>query len=126
MGQITNEDGKYMNLQAKSIVVPIQRQFDAKRILASSLTPGTNYNAVNVINKDNWIPNGVIASPYITDDDATFIITDCPEGLVYLDRMKFKMTRDQEFTTGNIRMKGEERYAIGVFNPRGIVGTLGA
>lgn len=72
------------------------------------------------------LPKGVLVSPYLTDDDAWFVLTDAPNGLMSFQRMEYKFSRDNDFDTENAKAKGMERYSAGFTDWRAVYGSAGA
>lgn len=100
--------------------------FEAQRILGSQFRTGTNYNDVNAIYEMKMIPEGYVTNQRLTDTDAFYLLTDCPDGLKYFERTPMKTKFEEQFDTGNFRYKATERYTFGWTDPRALVGTAGA
>lgn len=113
-----DERGLKIAARAKKLVVPTQLQFVAARILESPYRVGTSDNDINVINKMSTIPEGAVVSPYVTDPDSWYLITDIPDGLQYYDRVKMKMKDLPVSDSGNMRFRARERYSFGWGDPR--------
>lgn len=97
----------------------------ATRIAMSPMRPGTADNDINASRQMGLIDK-VVPLTDLTDADAWFIITDSPDGLKYMDRIKLSTKTEGDFPTGNLRFKGRERYKFGFSDPRGAAGTSGA
>ncbi len=61
----------------------------------------------------------------LTDPDAWFLITDCPDGLKHLRRRKVRRGSEGDFETGNMRYKASERYVFGWTDWRGAFASEG-
>lgn len=109
-----------------TLVIPPQLVFIAERLLKSSLRPDTANNDVNAINSSGLLPGGHHVMQRLTDPDAFFIKTDCPDGLKMFQRVAMKNGMEGDFETGNIRYKARERYSFGATDWRGIYGSPGA
>jgi hypothetical protein len=72
------------------------------------------------------IPNGYAVNHFLTDTDAWFLLTDCPDGMKHFVRSPMSTNMEGDFDTGNVRFKARERYSFGWSNPRGIYGSQGA
>ncbi len=112
-----------IRVMPKCLVVPTQVNFRARKILESSYVTGS------ADNDNNPIPGlfkDLVVSPYLTDTDAWFIITDVPNGMTWYNRRSAEITRDNEFDTENLKFKTTERFDSGWTDPRGAFGTAGA
>ena len=107
----------------KCLVVPTQFNFTARKILESANIVGSADNDKNPI---PGLFEDLIVSPYLTDSDAWFIITDCPNGLTFFNRRSAEITRDNEFDTENLKFKTTRRWSSGWTDPRGVFGTSGS
>ncbi len=126
IGQATDPRGKRIALQGTRLIIPTALQFEAQRILGSVLQNDTANNATNALRDMNAIRDGFTVNHYLTDTDAWFIKTDSPDGLKYYTRQEVEFGDDNAFTSGNSRMKADERYSVGWSDPRGIYGSSGA
>lgn len=120
--QATNSAGLEIKIKPKMLVIPPALRYEAARILESTLRPGTANNDINAM-------NGVVpftVNHYLTDSDAWFIKTDAPDGMKCFMRTDYTFTRDNEFDTDNLKMKGYERYSFGWTDWRGMYGSQGA
>lgn len=122
IGQAKNERGLNIALRAKKLIVPINLMFDAKRVLKSDLQSGTANNDINAL-------KGMIdftVNHYLTDTDAWFVKTDCPEGMRLFERRALSFQRDNDFDTANAKAKATMRFSVGWTDPLGMFGTPGA
>ncbi|KKN42613.1 hypothetical protein LCGC14_0711630 [marine sediment metagenome] len=126
IGKFTNDRGMKIAVRPMTLIVPVDQEFNAERILLTTLTPGSANNAINVIRARNKIPNGVKVNHYLTDTDAWFIKTNCPIGMTYQERRADKFAMDNDFDTENGKYKATARYAVGCSDERGIFGSPGA
>lgn len=120
-----NGRGLFIAIQPDSLVIPRQLWYEAHRILKSVLTPGTGNNAINAIKSTNAIPGGIKMNTYLTDSDAWFIRTNCPESLILFDRDPIMMEQDNDGDTKNIKYNAYERYVPKWADWRGIYGSSG-
>lgn len=125
IGGATDPRGKKISLQGIRLVVPVALQFEAQRILGSVLQNDTGNNATNSVKDLNSLRDGFTVNHYLTDTNAWFITTNSPDGLKYYSRQGVEFSEDNAFTSGNARMKAEERYSVGWSDPRSIYGTSG-
>lgn len=126
IGQATDPRGLRIAIQGTKLIIPIQEQFEAQRILGSVLQNDTANNATNALRDMNAIRDGFAVNHYLTDPNGWFIKTNAPDGLKYYTRQEVEFGEDNAFTSGNIRFKADERYSFGWTDPRGIYGTPGA
>lgn len=118
--------GIRIQLEAEKLVLPNALVFEATRVLSSVNQSGTANNDINAVRAMGLLPGGICDWSYLTDDDAWFVLTDAPEGLVSMQRRALALTQDNDFDTENARMKATERYVAGWGDPRGIFGSPGA
>jgi len=126
IGQATNSRGLKIAIRPRSLVVPVQLQFEAARILRSALQNDTANNAINALKAMGSFPDGVKVNNYLTDPDAFFIRTDAPDGLKLFEREEVDFSQDGDFDTDNLKYKAYERYSTGWSDWRGLYGSPGA
>jgi hypothetical protein len=115
-----------ISIQGQKLIVPTALQFDVERVLKSTLRVGTADNDINSIRSKGLLPQGYVVNHYLTDSDAWFIKTNCPEGMKLYNRVAAQFTQDNDFDTDNAKAKFYERYAFGWTDPRGLFGSPGA
>lgn len=124
IGQATDPRGLRIAIQGTKLIIPIQEQFEAQRILGSVLQNDTANNATNALRDMNAIRDGFAVNHYLTDTANWFIKTNAPDGMKYYTRQEVEFGEDNAFTSGNIRFKADERYSFGWTDPRGIYGSV--
>ena len=122
----TDDRGLNIALQGMKLIVPPQLVFVADRLLNSPGRVGTSDNDINAVNNMGMLPQGYVVNNYLTDTDAYFIKTDCPDGFKYFERSPMQTALEGDFDTGNMRYKARERYAFGFSDPRCVFGSPGA
>ncbi len=122
----TDERGIPVVVQPKCLAIHPRLQFDAMRILQSSLRSGTADNDANAMKDLGFFPSGVKKNHRFTDVDAWFIVTDCPDGFKHFVRKKIARKMEGDFETGNMRYRARERFSFGVTDWRGGFGVPGA
>jgi len=125
IGNAVDQKGLKISLRPKRLIIPIDSQFDATRILESQLRVDTANNDINALKAMGSIPT-VSVNHYLTDTNAFYITTDAPEGLKWYDREAVEFTNDGDFDTDNIKHKGYMRFSAGWSDPRGLFGSEGA
>lgn len=122
----TNDRGLKISLMPKCLIVPRQLWFEANRVMKSVLQNDTANNAVNALKATNAIPGGIKVNHYLTDQDAWFLRSNAPRGLIHYQREPISFTQDNDFDTANRKAKAYERYVVGWTDPRGLYGSPGA
>ena len=123
--KMRNARGLKISVQGRKLIVPVEEQFNAERIIKTNLRVGTDLNDVNAIKSMGLIANGVMVWDYLTDPDAWFLKTDAPEGLKCFMRRAIEFKQDNDFDTDNAKAKSTERYSMGWSDWRGIYGCPG-
>jgi hypothetical protein len=108
------------------LIIPKELQFTADRILNSPGRVGTSDNDINAMKNMGMMPEGYVVNHYLTDTDAFFIKTDCPNGFKMFNRSPIRTSMEADFDTGNVRYKARERYSFGWSDPRAVFGSPGA
>lgn len=126
ISKFTDERGLLIAARPRRIIVPTDLQFVITRLLETEFRTGTADNDISAIVNNGVIPEGYSINNYLTDVDAWFIITDCPDGLKMFQRVKLATSMDGDFDTGNVRYKARERFSFGVSDPLGVYGSPGA
>lgn len=126
IGQATNSRGLKISVQPRSLIVPVSLQFEAARILRSTLQSDTANNAINALRSLGMFPEGVKVNHYLTDPDAYFIRTNVDDGLKLFQREEIEFAQDSDFDTSNLKYKAYERYSVGWSDWRSLYGTPGA
>ena len=122
----TDERGLKVAVRGTKLIIPKELQFIAERVLNSNLRPGTADNDINANRSMGMLPEGAAVNHFLTDTDAWFIKTDCPNGFKMFNRAAIKTAMEGDFDTGNMRFKARERYSFGVSDWRCVAGTPGA
>jgi len=126
IGQATDPRDLQIALQGIRMIIPVSLQFEAQRILGSVLQNDTSNNATNAVRDMNALRDGFTVNHYLTDNDAWFIKTNSPDGMKYFTRQSVEFGQDNAFTSGNARMKADERYSFGYSDKRGMYASAGA
>ena len=123
IGKLVDDRGLKIAVRPKSLVIPVDLEPDANRILTSVLQSGTANNDINYLRQVGMFPEGIKVNHYLTDTNNWFIRTDVQEGLNYFEREGLKFTQDNDFDTENAKFKAYERYSFGWTDWRAIFGT---
>jgi len=122
----TDERGLLIAARPRKLVIPPAYMFVAKRLFGSELRPGGADNDLNAIRVMNVVPQGTSVNHFLTDTNAWFLLTDCPNGLKHFNRVGMSTNMEGDFETGNVRYKARERYSFGWSDPLGIFGSPGS
>ena len=126
IAQWTDERGLLIAAKPKKLIIPVQLQFVATRLLETELRVGTTDNDINALKNNGSIPGGYTVNNYLTDTNAWFLTTDVPNGMKHFIRSPLANSMDGDFDTGNVRYKSRERYSFGWSDPLGMWGSQGA
>jgi len=121
-----DERGMKIALQGVKMIIPVNLQFTAERLMKSAGRVGTADNDLNAIRNMGMVPQGYVVNNFLTDTDAFFLKTDAPNGLKMFTRSPIRTAMEGDFDTGNVRYKARERYSFGFSDWRGIFGSPGA
>lgn len=122
--QATDDRGLTISLMPKSLIVAPANFYNAHRILDTPYQVDTANNNINVLKANGVIPK-LVVNHYLTDSDAWFIRTDCPNGMLFFDREPIRFDQDNDFDTMNAKAAGYERYSCGWVDPRALYGSTG-
>ena len=110
----------------RMLLIPIESQFDAERILRSELRSATPDNDLNALRSKGMFPGGYEMSPHISDTDSFYVLTDSPDGLKYFERIAMQTSTEGDFDSGSMKFKARERYAFGFSDWRAVYASQGA
>ena len=123
---MTDDRGLKISLNGTKMIIPVNLQFTAERLMKSSQRVATADNDINAVKSMGMIPQGYVVNNFLTDTDAWFIKTDAPNGMKHFQRTPVSTKMEGDFDTGNVRYKARERYSFGWSDWRGIFGSPGA
>ena len=126
IAQMKDERGLKIALRGMKLILPVNLQFVAERLLNSAGRVGTADNDINAIRSLGMVPEGYVINNFLVDTDAWYVKTDAPNGLKHFTRAPIRTAMEGDFDTGNVRYKARERYSFGWSDWRGIFGTPGA
>ncbi len=125
ISNFVDQRGNRIKILPQKLIIPSTLQFEAERILKNPVQANTAERNINAMYQMGKIPQGVRINHYLTDQDAWFILTDCPEGMKYFEREAPILRDDNDFETLNAKFSGYERYCVGWTDSRGIYGSQG-
>lgn len=117
-----DEKGIQLFMPAKKLIVPTTSKFLAEELLGSEFKPGTSDNEINAIQSQGM---NYVASPFLTDEDAWFLLSDQHQ-LNFFWRVKPSFFKANDIDTQDFKCIGRMRYSLGASSWRGIVGSCGA
>jgi len=126
IGSLVDDRGKKINIMGMKLIVPIQLQFEAQRILGNPERPGTAERDINAMYQMGKLSQGWALNHYLDDPDAWYIKTNCPDGMKLFQRRENQFEQDNDFDTENGKFKSTERYSVGCTDWRGVFGSQGA
>ena len=126
IADMKDERGMKIALRGMKMIIPVNLQFVAERLMKSAGRVGTADNDLNAVRSMGMVPQGYVVNNFLTDTDAFFIKTDAPNGLKMFTRAPIRTAMEGDFDTGNVRYKARERYSFGFSDWRGIFGSPGA
>lgn len=124
IANVKNSAGLPIALRPMRLIVGPGQIFNATRILESDGRVGTANNDANAIKTLGMVPE-IVINHYLTDDDAWYIQTNAPNGLIGYQRRKLELEQDEDFDTENRKHKATERYSFGVGDWRAIFSNTG-
>lgn len=125
LGKFTNDRGLRIAVRPTSLIIPVDLEFEAYRILKSVGRVGTANNDPNALKEMGKIPK-IVVNHYLTDSDAWFIRTSVSDGPKYFSRVADTFSEDNDWDTDNAKYKTRSRFSFGWTDPRGIFGSPGA
>jgi len=123
ISNLTDERGLKIAVRGMRLIIPTELQFEATRILESTLQNDSANNAVNALKNMRM---DVSVNHYLTDSDAWFIKTDVPDGMIYQNRENPMFENDTDFNSKNLLFTCYSRYAFDSPDNRSIFGSPGA
>jgi hypothetical protein len=125
IGKYTDDRDMKFACRAQKIIVPVDLDFEANKIMKTEYEVGTANNTVNLVRAR--FPAGVMVAHWVdADTDAWFIKTDAEDGLIHFERQGTNFASENDFDTSNARYKGEWRGSFGWANPRILYASQGA
>lgn len=121
----TDDRGNRIAIMPQKLILPVDLEFEAARILKSIGRVGTANNDLNALKSLGTFPGGYTCNNYFTSTTAWFIRTNCPEGMKHFKRRGVEFTTDNDFDTENAKFKATERYSFGWTDPKAVYGSAG-
>src|SRR3990167_7535523 len=115
-----NDRGLRFQLMPRKLIIPPDLEFEAHRIMKSVLQNDTANNAINALKATGAVPEGIVVNPYLSDADAWFVKTNCPNSQKFLWREKPTFDQDNDFNTKNAMASVYARFSAGSTDWRGV------
>lgn len=115
---------KLIAVKPLRLIIAPDNEFNADRILNSTLRPGTANNDINAIRNMGYLRD-VVTLTQLTNPNVYFIQTDAPRGLIHKTRAGMKRAMEGDFESGSMRYKARQRFAVNVTDPRAVWGSVG-
>lgn len=127
IGQATDDVGLRIRLKPKSLILPIDLQYEGHRILNSIQRVATADNDPNVLKDMNVFPEGIKVNHYLDSSTRWFVRTSITRGgLCLFQRRELEFTQDNDFDTENAKAKTTERYSVTCADWRALYGSNAA
>ena len=126
MGKWQNDRGLKIQVMPKTLIIPVDLEFEANRILGSEYRVGTANNDINAVRALHKFPGGIAINHYLTSTTNYFIRTSVPDGMKHFERTPDNFSEDNDFDTTNAKFKAYGRYSFGWTDWRGIMCNAGA
>ena len=126
IGALTTDRGLTIAIRPLKLIIPTALEFDAYRILKSIGRVDTANNDINALRASGKIPQGIAVNHYLSNANAWFLKTDCPDGLKFMERKADSFGTENDFDTDNARFKATFRGSFGWSDGRNIFGSPGA
>ena len=121
----TKDDaGKIVHWRPKILLVPYSAKWLAMELIGSELRADTADNALNAFKDDGLT---VVATPYLTDANAFFLLAEpSKHNIRTYWRERPNVLHDWDFETSSMKVKIRARWKRGWSDARGVYGTSGA
>jgi hypothetical protein len=125
VGNFVDDNNLPIKVSPKRLIVPIESQHIARKILQTEYEVDTANNTINPVSSAR-MPLDLVVSPWLTDTDAWFIKTDEADGLVFTEVDPVMLDRDNDFDTKNLKFSAMRIFGVGAVNYLGYYGSPGA
>lgn len=128
MSEQVDEAGNLVQMKADKLIIPPMLEDTAKRLLHSTLLPGTELNDTNKYLLESGIQ--IVVMDYLSEagvgsDTVWFLQDSKRHELNFFWRVKPEFKHDEDFDTFVAKYRGYMRYSYGVSDWRGLVGSEG-
>ena len=128
MKETKDEAGNLVSMKPDRLIIPPALEDTAKRLLYSTLLPGTDLNDTNKYLSESGIK--IVVLDYLSDagvgsDTMWFLQDSSQHELNWFWRIKPEFKWEEDFDTFVAKYRGYMRYSYGASDWRGIVGSKG-
>ena len=117
--------GLTINTKAEMLIVPVELDIRAQKLLFTDLSVGNANNDINPMARNRGrLPGGYLVSQFLTDTDAYFIRTN-HRGLVYQEREGRRIMEDMLNRQVAQEFVSYMRFGVGAYDHRSIYGNPG-
>jgi hypothetical protein len=122
----TNSAGLPIALRAVRLILGPAADFQRQRAFFSLMAAlARTNNDVNAIKTLGMVPE-IVINHYLTDNDAWFLQTNAPNGLISYQRRPLELQDDSDFDTEITSIKRRSVTALAGADPRAMFGNPGA
>jgi hypothetical protein len=125
VSRFVDDNGLPIVITPQKLIVPMESQHLARKILGTEYEVGTGNNTINPVSSAR-MPLELIMSPWLTDTDAWFVKTNEKDGLVFTNVDEVMLDRDNDFDTKNLKFSAMRGFGTGAVNYLGYYGSPGA
>jgi len=124
IAQTVDDAGKLLHWRPKVLLVPYNTKWLAMELIGSELRADTADNAINAFKDDGLV---VVATPYLTDANAFFLLSEPTKHNVRTYwRERPNVLHDWDFETSSMKVKIRGRWKRGWSDWRCVYGTSGS
>lgn len=120
MRKLPSQNGLTRGYMMKKLIVPVELEPRAERILKSEKQNDTNNNAINFL-KGKGIE--IVANPFLTSATNWWGVSDASNGLRWIWRLKPQFRKHNVDDNYAVRCNGVMRLDYGWTDPRGVYGS---
>lgn len=125
IGRFVDDQNLPIVVEAKTLVVPIESQHIARKVLQTEYEVGSGNNTINPVSTAR-MPLDLVITPYLSDTDSWYIRTDREDGIVFQNVDEVMLDRDNEFDTKNLKFAAFRGFGVSPVNYLGWYGSSGA
>lgn len=125
IGRYVDDQNLPIVVQAKTLLVPVESQHIARKVLQTEYEVGSGNNTINPVSSAR-MPLDLVVTPYISDTDSWYIRTDRDDGIVFQNVDDVRLKRDNEFDTENLKFAAFRLFGVAPVNYLGWYASAGA
>lgn len=125
IGRFVDDQNLPIVVEARSLVVPVESQHLARKVLQTEYEVGSGNNTINPVSSAR-MPLDLVITPYVSDTDSWYIRTDRDDGILFQEVDAVRLKRDNEFDTENLKFAALRFFGVGPVNYLGWYASPGA